>query len=141
VAAVITLATLAQATEQQVFDQVARHLLTQKEKSSDIDNDRGSLGCLYRYDNGTRVLKCAGGCLISDEEFRQSFNSLRNGIGWQSLIAVDIAPREHCDLIYKLQDIHDCEQPKNWRGDLIRLAMQRRLDFDVCQEDYSGGTS
>ena len=55
----ITLATLEQATAQQVFTQVKNHLLKQNEKSM-INGI-----CAYRGSNG---LQCAAGCLMSDEE-------------------------------------------------------------------------
>ena len=57
----ITLATLPQATAQQVFDQVKTHMMAQYAKSVGQNSDV----CLYRGPDG---LKCAAGCLISDEE-------------------------------------------------------------------------
>lgn len=61
----ITLKNLHEATEQQVFDQVAGHLLTQKEVLP-------SPACFYRGPNG---LKCAAGCLIANDEYMpEEFN-------------------------------------------------------------------
>ncbi len=54
----ITLATLPEATAQEVYSQVRKHLLTQKMKS--IEEGKG---CVYRGPDG---LMCAAGCLISD---------------------------------------------------------------------------
>lgn len=55
----ITLKTLADATEQEVFDQVANHLLTQMKKSEHTrKNPYEYVNCLYRSSDG---LKCAAG--------------------------------------------------------------------------------
>ena len=61
----ITMKNLHLATEQQVFDQAARHMLTQNAKAL-----AWSGGCQYRLelDDGT-VLKCAVGCFIADDEY------------------------------------------------------------------------
>ena len=66
----ITLTTLAEATQQQVFDQVATHLLVdQREKSYTLDDD-GDDQCAYKMeDDKGNTLKCAVGCLISDDEY------------------------------------------------------------------------
>ena len=66
----ITLKTLEQATAQEVFDQVAEHMLTQYELS--MLNDT----CVYRGYSG---LKCAAGCLIGDDEYN---NELMEGFTW-----------------------------------------------------------
>jgi hypothetical protein len=59
----ITLKTLKNSTDQEVFDQVANHLLTQNKRSvSATDNTL----CVYRSPDG---LKCAAGCLIADDEY------------------------------------------------------------------------
>ena len=58
----ITLSTLSEATEQQVFDQVKNHMLTQMKKSMLESNGDP---CAYRGFDG---LQCAAGCLMSDEE-------------------------------------------------------------------------
>ena len=48
--------------EQEVFDRVARHLLTQRRKSM-IERSAGPV-CAFRGVDGT---KCAIGCLIPDQ--------------------------------------------------------------------------
>ena len=70
----ITLKTLPQATAQEVFDQVAKHLLTQMKKSvakraAESASDSKDY-CMYRGFDGT---KCAAGCLISDDEYKPEF--------------------------------------------------------------------
>lgn len=63
----ITLKTLPNASAQQVFDQVAAHLLTQKEKAKQFNT------CKYRVEHRDKVLKCAAGCLIGDDEYEGCF--------------------------------------------------------------------
>ena len=106
----ITLATLDQATSQQVFDQVSNHLLTQMKRST---NPFSSL-CAYR--SGT--LKCAAGCLIADSEYlpemeQNSWIALRHDL--------DIT-MSHESLISYLQRIHDSCKPVQWAIELRKLA-------------------
>lgn len=116
----ITLNTLEKATPQEVFDQVARHLLTQNAKAYDESRDR----CMYR----TGRLKCAAGCLIADDEYQQRFE----GIGsWPSLVEEGIAPAAHMTLISRLQDVHDHGEPDQWHHDLALIAMDFKLNTKV----------
>lgn len=117
----ITLATLPQATEQQVFDQVSKHMLKQNEKSL-CDN---GLGCSYRNKLG---LKCAAGCLIADSEYTEDFE----GVGWDNLVIDEAAvPALHVGLIVKLQEIHDNTKVSYWKNKLAELAKDRNLNFNV----------
>jgi hypothetical protein len=115
----ITLATLGSATEQEVFDQVATHLLTQKQKC--LSNEGG--GCSYR-NNG---LKCAAGCLIGDDEYYTGMERRR----WNRLVENGVVPGDHVDLITKLQSIHDNNDPSEWRMALWHFANEYRLDSRV----------
>ena len=112
----ITLATLPQATEQEVFEQVAKHLLTQNKKSFEFDT------CRYRGPNG---LKCAAGCLISDEEYIVGFE----GTTWAGLFNLPYS----C-LIQGLQDIHDNEDVQDWKQSLFNLAVQYNLNTSFMDE-------
>jgi hypothetical protein len=112
----ITLKTLPQATAQEVFDQVAKHLLTQMKKSVAKKNY-----CMYRGFDGT---KCAAGCLISDDEYKLEFENHN----WSHLSGTKyLVPEEHCYLITKLQDIHDYYEPEDWRVKLNNLAEKSNL--------------
>lgn len=105
----ITLKTLPQATAQEVFDQVALHLLTQNQKSS-----RGT-ACQYKLG----ALKCAAGCLISDNEY----SSLFEDNNWYGLTSdVPGFPQNHKELIMDLQAIHDNKMPVIWPQELVRVA-------------------
>ena len=118
----ITLATLEQATPQEVFDQVKNHLLKQNARS-------GVLGerwkCKYR---GLDGLKCAAGCLISDEEYKPKMESRT----WYGLIYNGlIKETQHDVLIKKLQIIHDDTDVENWEKDLKELAKEHGLEYEV----------
>ena len=112
----ITLKTLSQATEQEVFDQVAKHLLTQGERSEGKDR------CLYRGENG---LKCAAGSLIGDDEYDPS---MENG-WWNLLVIAGQAPDTHQTLISQLQTIHDTFPPYDWKECLLNLATEFKIEF------------
>lgn len=113
----ITLKTLDAATEQEVFDQVAEHLLKQNAQS------KHDLGCAYRGNNG---LKCAAGCLIADDEYSEKFENR----GWAVLVRnIPNFPKRHSKLIQKLQSIHDTHSPKHWPIYLQKLAREYRLTY------------
>lgn len=118
----ITLATLEHATAQQVFDQVAEHLLTQGKRSINtlVEWSPGLSGqpCAYRGANG---LMCAAGCLIADEEYDICMD--RGGSeGWDSLVTQGYAPGTHRALISSLQDLHDSIPPDDWMAALAATA-------------------
>jgi hypothetical protein len=100
----ITLATLNDATPQQVFDQVATHLMKQGLVS------RTEYGCKYRAMNEKtgETLKCAVGCLMSDAEY----SPMMENISWRHLrdqpeLTTPVLPSRHDDLLSSLQNIHD----------------------------------
>lgn len=119
----ITLATLSSATAQQVFDQVAVHMLTQKQQSLSYSN--GVERCVYRGRNG---LKCAAGALIADEEYRPCMENK----GWDELVFYGTVPADHQFLIARLQEIHDTATwPKSWYEELSNLATSLGLNADA----------
>lgn len=111
----ITLATLGNFTEQQVFEKVATHLLTQNAKSygSGLESD----ACKYRGEDGKM---CAAGCLIAYDEYSSSME----GTNWTA----DIFPDTHKDLIVLLQAIHDIDEVEDWYEKLEELAFSHNLD-------------
>jgi len=129
----ITLATLEHATEQEVFDQVAGHMMKQKARSSLYDGV-----CAYRGNDG---LMCAAGCLISPEEAELLKLSAEriNTLPWSCLITRGVAPDKHRSLISALQTIHDNPDhvPEDDWGDRLKaLANQRGLNYKVVNEVY-----
>lgn len=116
----ITLKTLADATPQEVFDQVKNHLLTQNEQSISFTLTYKS--CMYKVDE----LKCAAGCLIADDEYQDNFE----GQAWGGLVKRKIAPNKHLILISQLQSIHDTSAPILWEGKLKELAETFKLKYE-----------
>lgn len=109
----ITLATLHNFSAQQVFNYVARHLLEQSERSVDVFTDK----CKYKTAKG---LKCAAGCLISEKEYRASFEA-------KSWAGVAKAPEAHMGLITQLQYLHDGWPAHFWLEKLKALALGFKL--------------
>lgn len=118
----ITLATLPQASEQEVFDQVARHLLTQGKQSIDSDEVR----CMYRSGS----LKCAAGCLIGDDEYQPEME----GWDWSALVSKGKAPGTNLTLIIDLQCLHDRVGGGRWCDELRYLAESNSLSPAVLEE-------
>jgi len=116
----VTLKTLAEATAQQVFDQVAKHLLEQGVRSMSEAPDEDEF-CLYR---GPEGLKCAAGCLISDNEYEDGME----GRGWRNLVNNGYASNAHIDIIDCLQSIHDKKEPSTWRKELLEIS--KRFDLN-----------
>ena len=113
----ITLENLAQVTKQQIFDQVATHLLTQKVKSATATGS-----CKYRH-NG---LMCAAGCLISNDEYKATLE----GASWVRLAYAGQVPEQHKDFVQSLQRIHDTYLVSDWFSRLKYLAISHNLNFD-----------
>lgn len=116
----VTLANLKDASAQQVFDQVASHLLTQKAKSVTAS------GCAYRGDNG---LMCAAGCLIADSEYNPEFDSSLGGTNWVALVNGGQVPTKHEQLIDSLQTVHDLREAEKWEECLQHVAVKFGLEF------------
>ena len=113
----LTLKTLAKASAQEVFDQVAAHLLKQNAKSV----SQPALGqCLYRGPNG---VKCAAGCLIGDDEFNDDLNNY----AWTYLVKTGTAPACHSTLIQDLQNVHDKHPVSRWPQKLQEVAHKHGL--------------
>ena len=127
----ITLKTLKYATAQEVFDQVAEHLLAQKQQS--LDPDKYNDICVYRAPEG---LKCAVGCLIADDEYLKEWE----GKGWAIIgpnIALDLGidfDREHESLLIKLQSVHDNYEPELWLTNLKKLAEVEKLNTKTLEK-------
>lgn len=116
----ITLATLKDATAQEVFTQIKDHLLKQGERSllpAIYDN------CAYRGADGK---KCAAGCLMTDEEA----SNIPEGKDWETLVQIGKVKPLHKDLILRLQDIHDQYTDVNdWPELLQNLAYKHGLKY------------
>ena len=119
----ITLKTLEQATVQEVFDQVAEHLLAQNKQSEGVHNN--GLTCMYRSPDG---LKCAAGCLIGDDEYSSEWERRNWGC-----VSKACGVTKHIDLISSLQSIHDECEPSEWLVRLKELASSKELNTKVLE--------
>ena len=120
---------------QSIFDQVARHLLTQKKRSLRRPRPAANLICAYRGDNG---LKCAVGCLISDEDYDPSMEglSVREGAvrDWRFKRGYTMFG----ELLLRLQEVHDFHEPEHWPRLLASVATYFGLNtmaIDDMKED------
>lgn len=105
-------------TEQEVFDKVAEHLLTQHRQSL-----LSSGKCAYRGENG---LMCAAGCLIPDDLYDLSMECL----DWEQLVKNKFIPEhQHYNLIDNLQYVHDSFFPIGWKAKLREIAFEFDLEF------------
>lgn len=105
---------------QEQFDKIAKHLLTQGRKAKDSDGN-----CVYRSASG---LKCALGCLISDELYSPSMeNKDWNDIcrTWPELNSA-IYPL----LAWDLQRLHDCYPVYYWASQLRKIAAKYNLQYN-----------
>lgn len=103
-------------TNQEMFDKVAAHLLTQG-KPATLDGN-----CRYRGADGT---KCAIGCLIPDERYEARFEG---SSVYEDLVAKAAGiTSEQCPFAFELQHIHDSFDPLEWAARLNALARIHNL--------------
>jgi hypothetical protein len=115
-------------TLQEVFDHVARHLLRQHQRSRSFD------GCVLRAGE----LRCAIGCLISDDVLRQcpprgdeTRECIREAVA--KSIGLDFLHPVAVRLLRDLRCVHDFEQVAEWPVALRRVAVE--WDFDTSALD------
>lgn len=123
---------------QQIFDKVATHLLTQNERSVDIDGD-----CQYRDPQGR---SCAVGCLIPDEFYNPAFEGAQVSSAMKygrknSLLAnalegagIDVGNPTTIKLLAELQHMHDNDSPYGWPEDLRDIAMKFGLSTEALDK-------
>jgi hypothetical protein len=121
----ITLATLPEATSQEVFNQAVRHLHNQNTKC-ELDTN-----CVYNDGFGK---KCAAGCFISDDEYDDEYEFLN----WSAVVESDNVPDNHFELIESLQIVHDRSPIRLWKKDLKKLAASEGLKYPSNCEDWEG---
>jgi len=107
--------------KRQTFDKVKKHLLKQGERSMKADDSI----CVYHSKEG---LKCAVGCLISEEDYKRSFEQksvfdLERKLGTKKLetiLNMKISD-ESIMMLFDLQAVHDDVPPKQWEKKLKQL--------------------
>lgn len=114
----ITLKTLGEHTAQEVFYQVAHHMLEQNQQAT--ENGK----CLYLTNEG---LKCAAGCLIAQDEYSEEFETR----DWSTLEAMQLVPSYHFELIRNLQTVHDNYSTCDWRDQLEHVAHSHGLEMVI----------
>lgn len=120
-------------TEQEIFNKVYTHLLTQGRKARTPNGH----SCAYRGQGVYKGTSCAVGCLIPDEmysariESATVFQALGGSIGSAAIVLrrvlTDLGLDRHRELLQALQRIHDDYEPGNWAECLSNLAKVRNL--------------
>lgn len=113
---------------QEIFDTVAHHLLTQGEQSLGGTVD----GCAYRGDDGR---KCAVGCLIPDELYSPHMEgkTIMGEEVYTVLQELGLMDGNKGKLLGDLQFLHDHDEqvPYSWEEDLLSIARGYQLDPTV----------
>ena len=111
---------------QQIYNKVAKHLLTQNERSVDGDGC-----CMYRGNNG---LKCAIGCLIKNDYYDcekegNTVDEIRVMLYNSDVIAENSSTKNYNKILLMgdLQDVHDNNEPEEWKEELKKVAKQHCL--------------
>lgn len=104
-------------TNQEIFDKVYKHLLTQNARST----GGFAFGCMYRGHAGR---KCAVGCLVPDERYSThleghgvSHPHVLDALGFSVPVADDTMR-----LLDRLQRVHDLDPPEAWPIQLAAVA-------------------
>lgn len=135
----ICLKNLHEHSEQEVFDQLARHLLTQGKKAvreydihDDDDNELSEVRHFPAYlsNNNGECLRSPAGSLMALGEYRLEFENKP----WFQLAAEDKVPRSHSWLVNDLDTIHDLYRPEDWRECLFQYATHHGLSPRVLEE-------
>lgn len=108
---------------QEIFDTVSKHLLTQNKKSM------GTKGCAYRGEDGCM---CAVGALIRDEFYSEILEG--NSVQVKIVInALELSGLELTEatgyLLNRLQLLHDTNEPEDWKVGLKNIADIFNLEF------------
>lgn len=125
-------------TKQDIFDKVARHLLTQKVKSMKPRLTMDGEMCAYRGDSGT---SCAVGCLIPDDLYDPKMEG-NDAVGLFSRFpkVEKLLGKDNESLLSDLQRIHDSSLYRNestitkWHRDLNSIAREYNLNPEVLKE-------
>lgn len=114
---------------QEIFDKVARHLLTQNEKSI---SPHASNCCAYR---GAYGRSCAVGCLISDEDYAPVIEGASVcSLLMDTKLKLPAYFVEHGTLLSQLQLVHDMRTVGEWPSQLRLLGLSSGLDVGVIYE-------
>lgn len=105
---------------QEIFNEIATHLLKQNAKSA-LNDEWGT--CAYR---GEDNMRCAAGCIIPDNKYDFDWeNHLVTEIGW---FLTNFA-KDQLAVIKGCQTIHDSHPVSNWDFELRVFAENHGLTF------------
>lgn len=109
-------------TAQEIFTQVATHLLTQNKRAV------RDLECQYRLKNGCT---CAIGCLIAEEHYSPELEGKRVFMAevQRALRLSGVDAEQHAGLLRDLQYAHDREPVDAWAHSLRQLAVAYGLEM------------
>ena len=111
-------------TEQELFNRVKTHLLNQGERANSDVQNAGIYECVYHSSSG---LKCAIGCLITDEVYRPSLEGvdLTDRELWDALLdsGIDMGGKT-LSILQMLQNVHDSNEPSDWSRAIDTVEMQ-----------------
>lgn len=120
-------------SNQEIFNKVRTHLLTQREPAIDYETDH----CMYRTErqgiDGSHTLKCAVGCLIADKLYREEmedrgvqelFRKFRTEMKQSGL------GEESVPLLGALQLVHDARDVEYWDEELGEVAEKYGLKVE-----------
>lgn len=111
-------------TNQEIFNKVYKHLLTQNKQAVSYNLFYGQKNKLCKY--RSKNLKCAIGCLIPDKLYSKNMEGL----------SVEELAIEYPELGFKkgnirllgdLQSIHDLYDPTLWKQELKDIAKEFKL--------------
>jgi len=111
-------------TKQEVFMQVATHLLKQNAQSIKVRGDGSSSNhCAYRGNDG---LQCAVGCLIPDQFYTPGLegHDVHDNAVREALLdsGIDMHDDDIADLLSSLQQMHDNYAPTDWRTKITKIG-------------------
>lgn len=115
-------------TDQEIFDKVCKHLLTQGEQSLTVGGN-----CAYRSAGGTH--SCAVGCLITDANYSPGFegSSVQATYVLEAVVAsVGREPSQR--LLEDLQAVHDGGAVHNWAVQLRQVAAEHGLVYPAARK-------
>jgi hypothetical protein len=119
----ITLKTLESFSPQEVFEYISTRLIKQNKRCADKADF-----CMYRDGD----LRCAAGFVIADDEYDAKTMETSE---WLNLVAENIVPAAHSDLIASLQYIHDSYSPGTWGGELAKYGIYNGLNTSFLNEE------
>jgi len=120
--------------KQDIVDKVSKHLMTQLQLSGTPDSNN-FLTCMYRGPDG---LKCAIGCLIPDDMYHESFESLsitmlaKNPKDPAAQELMEYLGIDNLDLLSELQQIHD-HTPTSLSMESIKYLWSVRLNKIIVE--------